>query len=251
MFRWLNKSESCYFGRYKFDKKLSAAKCIFFSNVRPKSYYQVLGIDSTASPKEIKSAYYKLSLQFHPDKNDGCPEAVTKFREITEAYEVLGNPEKKTKYDSKVNFQSSYTPGDYYYGRDSRTYYRPKKHNGPFTGKSNHFDYDEHYRQHYQEYEKRRQAEHEYFKRRWEAEFYRRYPNFEDYYQRKPIENFDPYETFAKSRRRLSFMIFLTVWALLFIIQGIQEFLNPETLKIRKPIYYSIKKEESKEKNDS
>jgi curved DNA-binding protein len=64
-----------------------------------KDYYQVLGVPKTAGAEEIKKKYRKLAVQFHPDKNQGNKSAEDKFKEISEAYEVLGDPEKRKKYD--------------------------------------------------------------------------------------------------------------------------------------------------------
>ncbi|MFM9873211.1 MAG: DnaJ domain-containing protein, partial [Fimbriimonadaceae bacterium] len=62
-------------------------------------FYKILGIDKKASEKEIKTAYRKLARQYHPDLNPNNPEAEQKFKEISEAHEVLGDPEKRKKYD--------------------------------------------------------------------------------------------------------------------------------------------------------
>jgi DnaJ-class molecular chaperone len=65
-----------------------------------KDYYSVLGIPKNALEKDIKSAYRKLARKWHPDTNPDNPkEAEEKFKDITEAYEVLGDPEKRKKYD--------------------------------------------------------------------------------------------------------------------------------------------------------
>jgi DnaJ-class molecular chaperone len=62
-------------------------------------YYKVLGVERDASAGEIKKAFRKLSLQYHPDKNPGDEEARMKFVEISEAYDVLSDPEKRQLYD--------------------------------------------------------------------------------------------------------------------------------------------------------
>jgi molecular chaperone DnaJ len=64
-----------------------------------RDYYEVLGVDKNASGDEIKKAYRKKAIQYHPDKNPGDKESEEKFKEAAEAYEVLSNPEKKQRYD--------------------------------------------------------------------------------------------------------------------------------------------------------
>jgi len=64
-----------------------------------RDYYEVLEVGKSASAEEIKKAYRKKALQFHPDKNPDNKEAEEKFKEAAEAYEVLSNPEKKQRYD--------------------------------------------------------------------------------------------------------------------------------------------------------
>ena len=64
-----------------------------------KDYYSTLGVAKTASEKEIKQAFRKLARKFHPDVNPGDKAAEARFKEINEANEVLGDPEKRKKYD--------------------------------------------------------------------------------------------------------------------------------------------------------
>jgi len=65
-----------------------------------KDYYKILGVDKKASQEEIKKAYRKLAIKYHPDKNQGNRTAEEKFKEINEANEVIGNEEKRKKYDA-------------------------------------------------------------------------------------------------------------------------------------------------------
>ena len=64
-----------------------------------RDYYEVLGVSKTATADEIKKAYRKLAIKYHPDKNPGDKEAEEKFKEAAEAYDVLSNDEKRQKYD--------------------------------------------------------------------------------------------------------------------------------------------------------
>src|SRR5918997_2933017 len=64
-----------------------------------KDYYATLGVAKTASEKEIKQAFRKLARKYHPDVNPGDKAAEVRFKEINEAYEVLGDSEKRKKYD--------------------------------------------------------------------------------------------------------------------------------------------------------
>ena len=64
-----------------------------------RDYYEVLGVVKSASPEEIKKAYRKSALKYHPDKNKGDKAAENKFKEASEAYHVLSDKERKTSYD--------------------------------------------------------------------------------------------------------------------------------------------------------
>ena len=64
-----------------------------------RDYYEVLGLQKGASEDELKQAFRKLSRKYHPDFNPGDKEAEEKFKEINEAYEVLSDPDKKSRYD--------------------------------------------------------------------------------------------------------------------------------------------------------
>lgn len=68
-------------------------------SAKPKNHYDSLGVHPKSTQGEVKNAYYKMSMVYHPDKNEGNQEYAQKFREITEAYEVLGNVKSRKMYD--------------------------------------------------------------------------------------------------------------------------------------------------------
>jgi len=63
------------------------------------NYYAILGVEMGASENDIKKAFRKLALRYHPDKNPGNPEAERRFKEIASAYDVLADSSKRTAYD--------------------------------------------------------------------------------------------------------------------------------------------------------
>ena len=64
-----------------------------------RDYYDILGLSKSASDSDIKSAYRKLAMKYHPDRNPGDKKAEENFKEISEAYEVLKDPQKKAAYN--------------------------------------------------------------------------------------------------------------------------------------------------------
>ncbi|WP_296864624.1 J domain-containing protein [uncultured Methanobrevibacter sp.] len=81
-----------------------------------KNYYDILGVNKNATADEIKSAYRKLALKYHPDRNPGDKAAEEKFKEIAEAYSVLSDESKRKKYDSpgfSNEFGSYYSDGEF------------------------------------------------------------------------------------------------------------------------------------------
>jgi curved DNA-binding protein len=81
--------------------------------VAAKDYYRTLGVDKRATAEQIKSAFRKQARKYHPDTNKGNPEAEQKFKELSEAYDVLGDPKKRAEYDNPMSqFRSAGAAGN-------------------------------------------------------------------------------------------------------------------------------------------
>ena len=105
-----------------------------------KDYYKILGVSKGASKDDIKKAFRKLSIKYHPDRNQGDKKAEEKFKEVAEAYEVLGDDEKRKQYDNPAsNFDFKASGGPDFGGMDINDIL---KHFGGFGGFGD-FDFGE------------------------------------------------------------------------------------------------------------
>ena len=89
-------------------------------------YYKILGVDKGSTPDEIKKSYRKLALQFHPDRNKGDKKAEEKFKEISEAYAVLSDDDKRKQYDQfgDTKFHQQYSQEDIFRNTDFSQIFR-------------------------------------------------------------------------------------------------------------------------------
>jgi curved DNA-binding protein len=118
-------AEKIYFSQAIYFKgaKSVGTRCLLFAKYNAgyameyKDYYKVLGVDKKATQDEIKKVYRKLAVKHHPDKNPGDKKSEEKFKEINEAYDVLGDAEKRKKYDNLgenwQQYQHQGSPNDF------------------------------------------------------------------------------------------------------------------------------------------
>ena len=167
----------CYLGwRYvKFHKYNSVfpvfiRKRLFSSYKRPSppvNHYQVLGLTPKSTQAEVKASFYKLSKIFHPDVSDQSEDSAIKFRQITAAYEILGNLKLRKMYDRGL------LPSDGTVSQDVDVEYQEAKVNTPYkktrsqpaTGRTTVYDFDQWSRLHYGTTLNRRAAA----KEKWES----------------------------------------------------------------------------------
>jgi len=117
--------------------------CGYSNNV--KDYYQILGIKRTSTTNEIKEAYYKMSKQYHPDLNPGDSNAANKFREISEAYEILTNIFTKSAYDAsfgikqRSSFKTKPSPANIKVKEDDYTQFYKRQREHSHSARTQHF----------------------------------------------------------------------------------------------------------------
>ncbi|XP_065334033.1 dnaJ homolog subfamily C member 30, mitochondrial [Cloeon dipterum] len=128
-------------------KLFSQTQRMIASSAGKKTHYDSLGVAPTASQGEIKNAYYKLSKVYHPDRNKGSQEAADKFRQITEAYETVGNVQKRRMYDKGGLFETHVDMQETEEQKSVSKFYKSR--GMTYTGKTPIYDFDEWSREHY------------------------------------------------------------------------------------------------------
>jgi curved DNA-binding protein len=103
---------------------------------KKKNYYKLLGVSKNASPEEIKKAFRKMALKYHPDKNKGDKTAEERFKEVNEAYAVLSDPEKRRQYDTfgSTEFHRRFTQEDIFQNFDFSNIFQDIGGRGVFSG---------------------------------------------------------------------------------------------------------------------
>lgn len=105
-------------------------------------FYDVLGVDRNATDEQIKKAYRQLALRYHPDKNHGGDqeECARKFRDISQAYEVLSDPQKRRQYDFKSLDADRYGTDNFIFQDPFELFLENFGMHSPFSMASSHFD---------------------------------------------------------------------------------------------------------------
>ena len=85
-----------------------------------RDYYEILGVSRSASPDDVKKAYRRLAMEYHPDRNQGDKASEAKFKEVSEAYEILSDPDKRRQYDQygHEGLKSAFGPDGFNFSRD-------------------------------------------------------------------------------------------------------------------------------------
>lgn len=126
-----------------------------------KDLYAIMGVSPHATQVQIKEAYYRLSMKYHPDRNKGSEDAHSKFTELTEAYSILGQYDLRRKYDKGMLHQyrrpPSHTHSEHAMHHSSAAHGSSRGGASTMHGKKSRFDFDEFYRAHYGEALRREQ----------------------------------------------------------------------------------------------
>lgn len=157
------------FNPTKFHVQRIDQKLISTSIILLKSHYDSLGISPKATQADVKTAYYKLSKIFHPDRNQGCSDASRKFQEVSNAYEVLGNYKLRKLYDKGLLHTAGAEFAHHVHDEPINPhphakFYESRQRRETYSGKTPIYDFDEWSRMHYEEtFDRRNRA-----KQRWD-----------------------------------------------------------------------------------